>query len=130
MSSKLKGVDTMTHYLLSVWGPGEQSEFGAYGSEEEMQAAMAATGAFNDRLADEGRLVFVNGLAPALSSTTVVDGQGDQPIFTDGPYLESKEYMNGLWIIEAADLDEALKLAAEASKVCRGKVEVRPVAGP
>lgn len=119
----------MTHYLLSVWGAGEETEYGSYNSAEEMKEAMAATGAFNDRLEAEGRLVFVNGLAPAVSSTTVVDGQGEQPIFTDGPYLESKEYMNGLWIIDAADLDEALKIAAEASKVCRGKVEVRPVAG-
>jgi hypothetical protein len=55
-----------------------------------------------------------------------VDGQGDQPVITDGPYLEAKEYLGGFWIIEAADLDVALRLAAEGSKACRGKVEVRP----
>jgi hypothetical protein len=47
-------------------------------------------------------------------------------VFADGPYLESKEYLGGLWILEAADLDEALKLAAEGSRVCNRKVEVRP----
>ncbi len=47
---------------------------------------------------------------------------------TDGPYLEAKEYVAGFWIIEAPDLDVALRLAAEASKACRGKVEVRPFA--
>lgn len=46
-----------------------------------------------------------NGLTEA-SAATVVDGTGPTPIFTDGPYLESKEYMNGFWIIEAADLDD------------------------
>jgi hypothetical protein len=45
---------------------------------------------------------------------------------TDGPFLESKEYLVGFWIIEAADLDEALKLATAGSKACNRKVEVRP----
>ena len=47
-------------------------------------------------------------------------------MFTDGPFLETKEYIAGFWIIEASDLDVALKLAAEASKVCDRKIEVRP----
>ena len=47
-------------------------------------------------------------------------------VFTDGPFLESKEYLAGLRIIEAADLDAALKLASEGSKACNRKVEVRP----
>ncbi len=47
-------------------------------------------------------------------------------MFTDGPFLESKEYLAGFWIMEAADLDVALKLAAEGSKACNRKVEVRP----
>ncbi|WP_446666720.1 YciI family protein [Flexivirga sp. B27] len=55
-----------------------------------------------------------------------VDGTGDKPVVTDGPHLEAKEHLGGFWVIEAADLDEALALAAEGSKACRGKVEVRP----
>jgi hypothetical protein len=47
-------------------------------------------------------------------------------MFTDGPFLESKEYLVGFWILEAADLDVALKLAAEGSKACNRKLEVRP----
>ena len=47
-------------------------------------------------------------------------------MFTDGPFLESKEYLAGLWIMEAPDLDVALKLAAEGAKYCNRKVEVRP----
>ena len=47
-------------------------------------------------------------------------------MFTDGPFVESKEYLAGFWVIEAPDLDVALKLAAEGSKACNRKVEVRP----
>ena len=48
-------------------------------------------------------------------------------MITDGPFLESKEYLAGFWIIEAPDLDVALKLATEGSKACNRKVEVRPL---
>ena len=50
-------------------------------------------------------------------------------MFTDGPYLESKEYIVGFWIIEAADLDVALRLARRGSKACNRRVELRPVLG-
>ncbi len=118
----------MTHYLLAVHGPAEPNEFGNYGSKEEMEQAFAATGAFNDKLRAEGYWVFAGGLEPA-STATVVDGQGETPTMTHGPYLESKELIGGFWIIDAPDLDVALQLAAEGSKACRGKVEVRPFQG-
>ena len=115
----------MAQYLMSVYGPLERNEFGNYGSKEEMEQAFADTGAFNQRLVDEGYFVYANGLAEATTAT-VVDGCGEQPIITDGPYAEAKEYLGGFWIIEAPDLDVALRLAAEGSKACRGQVEVRP----
>lgn len=118
----------MTHYLLSVHGAAERNEFGNYASREEMEAAFAATGAFNDTLKAEGYWVFGGGLEPAATAT-VVDGQGDTPLVTDGPYLDTKEYIGGFWVIEAPDLDVALRFAAEGSKACRGKVEVRPFEG-
>ena len=86
---------------------------------------MAAIDEFNDRLRDEGYWVFAGGLAPA-SAATVVDGQGEAPLFTDGPYLETKEVIGGFWVIDAPDLDVALELATEGSKCCNRKVEVRP----
>jgi hypothetical protein len=118
----------MTHYLLTVHGPAEMDEFGSYGSKEEMEEAFAATGAFNDTLHADGYWVFAGGLQPA-STATVVDGRGETPVMADGPYLETKEVIGGFWVIDAPDLDVALKLAAEASKACRGKVEVRPFDG-
>ena len=88
----------------------------------------AAINTFNDRLQAEGHWVFAGGLA-APSSATVIDNRGEEAMFTDGPFLESKEHLAGFWIIEAADLDVALKLAAEGSKACNRKVEVRPLLG-
>ena len=86
---------------------------------------MAAIDAFNERLQADGHWVFAGGLG-APSTATVIDNRGGQVVFTDGPFLESKEYLAGFWIMEAADLDVALKLAAEGSKACNRKVEVRP----
>ena len=86
---------------------------------------MAAIDVFNDRLRSEGHWVFAGGLG-APSTTTVIDNRGEEAVFTDGPFLESKEYLAGFWIIEAPDLDVALKLAAEGSKACNRKIEVRP----
>jgi hypothetical protein len=92
------------------------------------QTKMAAIDAFNPRLEAEGHWVFAGGLA-SPSTATVIDNRGDETVFTDGPFLESKEYLGGFWIIDAPDLDVALKLAAEGSKSCSRKVEVRPFLG-
>ncbi|GAB6984613.1 YciI family protein [Nocardioides pyridinolyticus] len=118
----------MTHYLMSVHGPADGGEFGSYGSREEMEQAFADTGAFNERLKEQGYWVFAGGLQPSTTAT-VVDGRGEKPLITDGPYLETKEHIGGFWVIDAPDLDVALRLAAEGSKACRGPVEVRPFDG-
>lgn len=89
---------------------------------------MAAIDAFNDRLQADGHWVFAAGLADP-GSATVIDNRGDEAIVTDGPFIESKEHVAGFWIIEAADLDVALRLATEGSKHCNRKVEVRPMLG-
>jgi len=84
----------------------------------------AAIDVFNDRLQAQGHWVFAGGLA-GPSSATVIDNRGEQALVTDGPFVESKEYLVGFWIIEAAGLDVAVKLAAAGSKACNRKVEVR-----
>jgi hypothetical protein len=85
----------------------------------------AAIDAFDGRLKAEGHWVFAGGLG-SPGSATVIDNRGEEAMFTDGPFVESKEYLAGFWIIEAADLDVALHLAAEGSKACNRKIEVRP----
>ena len=87
---------------------------------------MAAIDVFNERLQSQGNWVFAAGLG-SPDTATVIDNRVGEAVFTDGPFLESKEHLAGFWIIEAPDLDVALKLAAEGSKACNRKVEVRPL---
>jgi hypothetical protein len=85
----------------------------------------AAIDVFNERLQAEGYWVFAGGLG-SPDPATVIDNRGDEAVITDGPFVESKEYLAGFWIIEAPDLDVALELATEGSKACNRKIEVRP----
>lgn len=87
-------------------------------------AEEAAIDVFNDRLQAEGHWVFAGALGP--STVTVIDNRGGEAMIIDGPFVESKEYLAGFWIIEAPDLDVAINLAAEGSKACNRKVELRP----
>ena len=107
----------MAQYLISVL-----TETGELATEAEM----AAIDTFNEGLIADGQWVFARGLA-SPDAATVVDGRDGEAVFTDGPFLESKEYIIGFWIIEAADLDVALRLAGRGSKACNRRVEVRPV---
>jgi hypothetical protein len=109
----------MAQYLISVLDDTTDS-----GTGEEM----AAIDAFNEQLEAEGHWVFAGGLA-SPSTATVIDGRNGEAVFTDGPFLESKEYVAGFWIIEAPDLDVALRLAALGSKHCNRRVELRPFLG-
>src|SRR3954451_13894542 len=95
----------MTKYLMSVYGPAEiDTDYYGYGSEEEMRQSMAETGAFNEKLQAEGYWVFADDLEP-VGMATVVDGQGEQPVITDGPYPEAKEFIGGFFILARPDLD-------------------------
>lgn len=92
------------------------------GTEEEA----VAIDAFNDKLRAGGHWVFAGGLADPTAST-VIDGRGEKPILTDGPFAETKEWAAGFWIIDAPDLDVALDLMSEGSKACNRRLEVRPL---
>jgi hypothetical protein len=112
-------------YLISVIDDTPDSELDP-DTGSATQTEMAAIDTFNDRLKSNGHWVFAAGLG-SPSTATVIDNRGDAAMFSDGPFLESKEYLAGFWIIEAPDLDVALKLAAEGSKGCNRKVELRPL---
>ena len=112
----------MTQYLLSVYVTDEEI---ANTSEAEMQAAFEAVGKFNQEIQDDGAWVFAGGLHPASTATVVKPSDGDT-VVTDGPYVETKEYLGGFWVVEAADLDAALAIAKKAAIACAGTVEVRP----
>jgi hypothetical protein len=107
-------------YLISVIDGSDPAPGSSAAGDDE-----AALDAFNERLEAEGHWVFAGGLG-GTESATVVDNRNGAALVTDGPYAETKEHFGGLWIIEAPDLDAALKLAAEGSQACHRKVEVRP----
>jgi hypothetical protein len=90
-------------------------------SEDEQ----SAIDEFNEQLQADGYWVFAGGLG-APTNATVVDNRNGQVLFTDGPFVESKEHLAGFWILDAPDLDVALDLAARGSKACNRKIEVRP----
>jgi hypothetical protein len=109
----------MAHYMVSVLS--DSTELAS--AEEE-----AAIDAFNDQITADGHWVFAGGLA-APSTSTVIDGRDGEPVFTDGPYLESKEHIAGFWVMQAEDIDVALRLAGQASKACNRRIELRPFLG-
>jgi hypothetical protein len=113
----------MPQYLLAVHSSAESWER----PDEQMQQSYADTAAFNDRLRETDAFVFVGGLLPP-DSATVVRRSGSEYLTTDGPYTETKEHLGGFWVINAADLDEALDWARQASTACAEPVEVRPFA--
>src|SRR5262249_39329719 len=84
-----------------------------------------AISAFNERLIAGGYRVFAGGLADT-DAAAVIDNRGEQAVFSDGPFVESKEYLAGVWVWQAPVLDVALEPAATAAKICDRKIAVRP----
>jgi hypothetical protein len=113
----------MTQYMLSVHNDAGESTVAM--DPDDMQAVFAAVDAFNTKVQEAGAWVFGGGLHPQDTATTVSAHTGDV-LITDGPYVETKEYLGGFWIIEAPDLDAALEWARQGSAACNGVVEVRP----
>jgi hypothetical protein len=112
----------MTQYLLAVYPNVDQM---AALTPEDMQKIFDDVDRYNQDLQTAGAWVFAGGLHPA-DSATVVEATEQGVTMTDGPYAEAKEHIGGFWIIEAADLDQALDWASKGSAACVGKVEVRP----
>ena len=112
----------MTQYLMSVYMI-EGEELPAADVIEQMYKDVDA---FNEEVKAAGQWVFAGGLHPADTATTVRVGDSGDVITTDGPFPEAKEQLGGFWVVNCADLDEALALAARATVACRAPVEVRP----
>jgi hypothetical protein len=111
----------MSQYLIAVQnGPDSRNR-----PEAEMAEIHAAVGAVNQKAMDAGIFVFAGGLHEQ-SATTTVDPRSGKAELTDGPYLESKEYMGGFWVIDVPDLDAALDFSREAALACREVLELRP----
>jgi hypothetical protein len=111
----------MTQYLMAVY----MVEGEPVPAPDVMEQMYKDVDAFNQEIMAAGKWVFGGGLHPA-DTATVVKASGGDVITTDGPFPEAKEQIGGFWVINCADLDEALALAAKASAACRAPVEVRP----
>jgi hypothetical protein len=92
---------------------------------EDIEADVDAMGRYNDELKAAGVMVDGHGLRERATAS-VVRFSGDETTVTDGPFAETKEQLMGFWIIEAANLDEALGWARKAP-LREGAIEVRPL---
>jgi hypothetical protein len=112
----------MTQYMFMLFD--DESWHDA--SEEDWQEGMRAHGAFAEAVEAAGaRILDGNALERSSTATTVRNAAGAEgPLTTDGPFIETKEAIGGYYVIEAADLDQALALAAKCPSPI---VEVRPV---
>jgi hypothetical protein len=110
----------MKQYLMSVYHPEDQEL-----SQADMDAIGADVDALNSEIQKAGAWVFGGGLFPSSTATTLRVKNGEV-LTTDGPFAEAKEHVGGFWIIKVADLDEALKWGAKATRACRVPIEVRP----
>lgn len=95
-------------------------------SDEENQAIYGAYFAFTDEIRESGAYITGEALQPTSTATTVRVRNG-QTLTTDGPYAETKEQLGGYYLIEAADLDEAISWAAKIPGAKEGAIEVRPI---
>lgn len=111
----------MSQYLIAVYDqPETRTRLAA-----EMTEIIDAVDLVNRKAMEDGIFVFAGGLHDQ-SATTTVDARSGKPEITDGPYLETKEYIGGFWVIEVPDLDAALEWAGGAAVACRQPLEVRP----
>lgn len=110
-------------YLLLI-NTNEAAE--AARSDEENEAIYGAYYAFTNELRESGGFLGGEALQPTSTATTVRVRNG-QTLTTDGPYAETKEQLGGYYLIEAADLDEAISWAAKIPGAKEGAIEVRPV---
>jgi hypothetical protein len=110
-------------YLLSIYA---DEKAAASTTPEQFQEIVEAYAGFTKEVQDKGIFVGGEALQPTTSATTVRVRDGES-LTTDGPFAETKEQMNGFYLLECNDLDEAIEWAGKIPDAARGSVEVRPV---
>jgi hypothetical protein len=112
----------MTQYLLALY-----RDYAAPIPEEQTRQVWTDVAALGDKLTAAGAFVFQGGMDGGPESATVVRQSGGDFLMTDGPYTETKEHLAGFWIINAANLDEALEWAKRTAVAQQRAIEVRPL---
>jgi len=110
-------------YLFALIG--DESRF-ADRTPEQGQESMKAWDAFTNETKDAGAHLAGEGLQPSATATTVqIDDQGGEPIVTDGPFAETKEFLGGFAVVDVADDDAARMWAGKIAEACGWPQEVR-----
>ena len=110
----------MTQYLVAIHHPDN------YDPSLEDEAMERDIDVLNEEMVAAGVRVFVGGLGPASGAKSVRAQPDGEVLITNGPYLKTEEHVGGFWVLEAADLGEALAWGRKAAVACRAPVEVRP----
>ena len=111
----------MAQFLVAIHHPDN------YDPSKEDEAMMEDIHALNREMIAAGARKFVAGLTPVSVAKSLRAQPDGKVAITDGPYLETKEHIAGFWVLEAADMDEALAWGRKAVIACRAPVEVRPI---
>jgi len=110
----------MAKYLVAIHHPDDYDP-----SVAEDEAMGRDIDVLNHEMKAAGVRMFAGGLQPARNAKSLRAQRDGKVVVTDGPYLETKEHIGGFWLLEAADLDEALAWGRKAAVACRAPVEVR-----
>lgn len=111
----------MAQYLVAIHLP---DDFNPSTADKAMERDIDG---LNDEMVAAGVRVFVGGLLPVSKAKSLRAQPDGKVLITDGPYLETKEHIGGFWVVEAANLEEALEWGRKA---CRAPVEVRQFGMP
>ena len=109
----------MPQYLVAIQHPDNHDP------SLEGEAMIRDIGALNEEMDAAGARFFAGGLESASHARSLRKQPDGSVSITDGPYLEAKEHVGGFWILQCADMDEALAWGRKAVFACRVPVEVR-----
>lgn len=110
-------------YLMLIYG---NEAAAATASQTEQQAEMEAYNEFTRIVRERGALLAGEALHPTSSATTV-RLRNNKVLATDGPFAETKEQLGGFYMLQCANLDEAIELATKIPGASNGSIEIRPV---
>ena len=111
----------MPQYLVAIHHPDN------YDPSTESESMVRDIDALNEEMGAAGARFFAGGLQSAPLAKSLRKQPGGEVVVTDGPYLETKEHIGGLYILECADLEEAVAWARKGVVATRGQVEVREI---